>query len=582
MTDRDVVEAAEPGESSAARAARGRGEQGIAVFWLVITLFVLLGVSAFAVDLVRGILIKQEAQNAADAGALGGVVFLPGSPTTASQKALEVTADNSFTNGSNGVTVTTSNPSSTRLQVTVKQNVPTLFARVLGFNSLNISASATADYDQPVAMGSPSNTFGNQPDCTAPCTNPSGNSNPQFWFNVAGPNSVKSQGDAFTSKLCDGIADNCPGGTSSNYVANNSDNDGNGYSYTVRNTNAGGSLKVDIFDPALISVGDDCSDGTLANLYNALPANNPAPYQKARYAPNASQYCTGDNYFSYGSSYGNIPTTTTYTVTFDPGTPWTTSDDQPVPGCPTMTFSGYNGDIQAGFNSNPVMTTTGAQIKFKDVFRQWVNVCTIGNALQGDYVVNINTTAGTGHNRGAIRASLNGQLNSSSLSIFARQRMAIYANVTNANTQFYLARVLPGAAGRTLTINSYDTGDASGAGTIAILPPSDSNVSTFSGCKYTPPPGNSTGPPWGNPVATGGAAAGGVGGQCAQQGIQASAGWNGQWVTWTVPIPPNYTCNVSSASGCWVTLNFSFPSGTPSDTSTWTASLDGNPVRLVQ
>jgi Flp pilus assembly protein TadG len=573
MTDPepDAVESSDEREPAAARARRSRGEGGIAVIWLTITLFVLLGVSAFAVDLVRGILIKQEAQNAADAASLGGVVYLPGSPTTAAAKALEVSADNSFTNGSNGVTVSTANPSSTRLQVTVKQTVPTLFARVLGFNSLDISASATADYDQPVAMGSPSNTFGNQPDCTSPCTNPAGNSNPQFWFNVAGPNSEKVQGDAYTSRLCniDGssAADNCPGTSNGN-----TDYDGNGYSYTVRNTAAaGGSLNIDIFDPSMISVNDGCDDASLTTLYNNTSHN-------ARYAPgNASQYCTGDQYFGYGSNYGSVPTTTTYTVTFDPGTPWTTSDDTPV--CGPVTFTGYNGDLWQGYQSNPVMSPG---LKFQDVFRKWVNVCTVGNANQGDYVLNINTTAGTGHNRGAIRASLNGQLNSSSLSIFARQRMALFANVTNASTKFYLARVLPGAAGRTLTINSYDTGDASGAGTISILPPSDSNISTFSGCHYTPPPGNSTGPPWGSPVLTGGAPAGGVGGQCAQQNIQASQGWNGQWVTWTVPIPSNYTCNVSSASGCWVTLSFAFPNGTPADTSTWTASLDGNPVRLVQ
>jgi hypothetical protein len=579
MSDPNTAEPVDELEPAKDRAARGRGEQGIAIIWLTVTLFLLLGISAFAVDLVRGILIQQQAQNAADAAALGGVVYLPGDPTNAASKALQVSGDNSFTNGSNGVSVSTANPQPTRLQVTVKDTVPTIFAKVLGFASLNISATGTADYDQPVAMGSPSNTFGNQPDCNlasgGQCTNPSGNSNPQFWFNVAGPNSLKSQGDAYTSKLCDGISDNCVGGNSNGYVANNSDNDGNGYSYTVRNTAAsGGSLKIDIFDPALISVNDACDDASLTTLDNSLAANDP---NKARYAPgNTSQYCTGDQYFGYGSSYGNLPTTTTYTVTFDPGTPWTTADDTQV--CGPVTFNGYNGDLLQGYNSN-VSLGTGT---FRSDFRQWVNVCTVGNALQGDYVLNINTTAGTGHNRGAIRASLNGQLNTSSLSIFARQRMAIFANVSNASTKFYLARVLPGAAGRTLTINSFDTGDASGAGTIAIVPPADSNISTFSGCKYTPPPGNSTGPPWGSPVATGGAAAGGVGGQCAQQGIQASQGWNGQWVTWTVPIPTNYTCNISSASGCWVTLSFAFPNGTPADTSTWTASLDGNPVRLVQ
>ena len=50
-----------------------------------------------------------------------------------------------------------------------------------------------------------------------------------------------------------------------------------------------------------------------------------------------------------------------------------------------------------------------------------------------------------------------------------------------------------------------------------------------------------------------------------------------------VPIPNNYTCNYSDAIGCWVRVNFDFPSQTNvSDTTTWSATIEGDPVRLVE
>ena len=124
-------------------------------------------------------------------------------------------------------------------------------------------------------------------------------------------------------------------------------------------------------------------------------------------------------------------------------------------------------------------------------------------------------------------------------------------------------------------LNFYDTGDASQAGTLGVLPPPDSNVgSAFSGCQYTAPPGNSTGPPWGtfSNTATG----------CKISNVS-SATYNGQWVTWPIPIPNNYDCDDSSALGCWVRLQFVYPTGTSvQDTTTWSAYILGEPVRIIQ
>jgi hypothetical protein len=139
--------------------------------------------------------------------------------------------------------------------------------------------------------------------------------------------------------------------------------------------------------------------------------------------------------------------------------------------------------------------------------------------------------------------------------------------------------VLPGEAGKTLVLNFFDTGDASQAGTPAVLPPTDSNVAggALSGCQFTQPPGNSTGPPWGTFSNT---ASG-----CKITGVSnsGSPNYNGQWVTWQVPIPNTYTCNSADPLGCWTKLQFIYPNGTSvNDTTTWSAYILGEPVRLIQ
>jgi hypothetical protein len=63
--------------------------------------------------------------------------------------------------------------------------------------------------------------------------------------------------------------------------------------------------------------------------------------------------------------------------------------------------------------------------------------------------------------------------------------------------------------------------------------------------------------------------------------------FNGQWVTYKVPIPSNYTCNYTcnyiDPLGCWTKINFQFPNLTSvQDTTTWSAQIQGDPVRLIE
>jgi len=225
---------------------------------------------------------------------------------------------------------------------------------------------------------------------------------------------------------------------------------------------------------------------------------------------------------------------------------------------------------------------------FASFFRQWVSICSVNSPVQGTYFLQVQTgkkidgTAapnGGGSNRFSIRVGAGSNYAASNgLHVYGNQKMGAYANATGANTQFFLTRVLPGEAGKTLVLNFYDTGDASQPGTLAVLPPTDSNLGgSFANCVFTQPPGNATGPPWGTFSNTGSG--------CAISGVSNSGtpNYNGQWVTWEIPIPGTYTCNSADPLGCWTKLQFVYPPGTNvSDTTTWSAYILGEPVRLIQ
>jgi Flp pilus assembly protein TadG len=547
-----------------------RDESGLVLVWMALFLMVLIGFAALAVDLGHGYFVAQRAQNAADAAALAGTVSLPGDFATASADALAVASANGFTDGVDGVTVLTQQQlQPTQLKVTIKQDLPTWFAKAIGFDHMTISRTATADYDQPVAMGSPSNTFGNQPDCVGTCS--SGDSTPQFWANVAGKASPKSNGDRFQASLCTSAADNCPSG------GTNTDYNPDGYVYAVNNTSAGSTLTIDAFDPGFFNVGDTCNEASLAALFTATG--------DARYQTGANgQYCTGDQYFDSGTDVSGVkhPPWTSYRVYEPDATPFTIADNVEITQC-RADFPGFVGDLAAAYaaeaSNGPLHTS----------FRKWVNICTISGAAKGSYMVQVRTNVkadgspapdGGGHNRYSLRAGLNGSLSTGAVSIYGQERMAIYANAPGASTSFFLARITPGAAGRHLTLTFHDTGDADSPGTLQVLPPTDAKIgitpiSTFDNCQYTAPPGNATGPPFGTMIDTAP--------DCSVSGVSRNAGWDGQTVQWSVPIPVGYTCDFNQQIGCWLKLKFTFPSSASvSDTTTWSATLDGNPVRIVQ
>jgi Flp pilus assembly protein TadG len=565
---------------------RGRGDDsGFVLVFVALSLVVLLALTGFAVDYWHWSREGARLQRTADAAALAGAVYMPDNPGQIGYTTAKTVAGrNGYTDGTKGVTVTpVAGSLPTQLKVTVSEPVHNFFGSLVGAGTTTVTKHAVGEYEPAVNMGSPVNQFGNDPQSGAALGS---TRYPEFWANVFGPSSYKDKGDAIQSNLCTpGVqVDNCSG--------SNTDYDPNGYFYAIDvKPGATGPMVVQIYDPEFAHVGDNCGNNDTSNgapgsnlvgasqlppNFNPLfPVSDPA----TRYSPSSSSvYCNGDQYYSDGNN-NHTPPWTDFIIRAPDTTPSNPTNNSIV--C-TVDFPGYLGDLKTALQAT--VPQAGAPDLFVKYFRQWYTVCTIPNPVVGTYFVQAKTgtkangsaaPVGGGANRFGIRVGLNNNFTTTNATIYGFGRQGIYANYPGSNTTFYLARVLPGAPGRALLVNFFDVGDASQPGKLTVQPAPDSNVgSSFSGCTYTAPPGNSTGPPWGTFSNTNAG--------CQISGVQTPL-FNGQWITYRVPIPDNYTCNFNDPLGCWARVNFQFPNLTSvQDTTTWSAQIQGDPVRLVE
>jgi hypothetical protein len=105
---------------------------------------------------------QLQVQRAADAGALAGVVHLPGDPNGGVAAARGESQKNGFEHNVDGVVVT-ANPDPAfdrRMIVNVSAPVDTFFLGLFGYDVVTVSRTAKAEFVLPVPMGSPENYYG--------------------------------------------------------------------------------------------------------------------------------------------------------------------------------------------------------------------------------------------------------------------------------------------------------------------------------------------------------------------------------------------------------------------------------------
>jgi Flp pilus assembly protein TadG len=599
------------------RPARSRDESGAAAVIVVVFIGALLfGLAAITVDIARLHLEGERVQKAADAAAMAGVTWMPQDLGQATSVARDVSSRNGYPNsGSSTVTVKTGHQPS-QLDVTVTSTVDNIFGRLFGIGSGTVSRHAISDYTGPQPMGSPCNTFGNEPEGT-PNALPVGSQlqvpvnadcpqYPQFWMNVNGPEIFKGSGDEYGVRKCE--ADNnhglkifgCTGATNDEFRPE-------GYFLLVRVTKdaIGQPVTIQLYDPAFVETNDTCTAGvlqdfgTIANNMNIYAPDAVERYKKTTSSPN--RFCTGDNQ----NQKSKDATITSYGLRKPAGSQ-NPLDGEPVGGCTRQYPGYYYPDLDEGKDSRGRQRPNldGFQAKYLTstdpaynadlarVFHQWASLCTFTPDQAGDYYLQVRTNValggpvndaasykpadaasskvftqagddlsvqGGGSNRFAVRA-YGGP--SGSVSVAAYGRMPIYANATAASSTFNLIRVLPGAAGKTMVFKFFDVGDVSGntGGVVQVLPPTEWTTAlkdcTGTGYKTEPLP------------------------TCSVSGVKTDP-WNGQSETINVPVPIGYTCDVNSAGGCWFRVKVTFTAGV-TDTTTWTASIVGDPVRLIE
>lgn len=577
---------------------RRRDERGYA--GVVVALFVsllMLPLCAVAIDLGRIHLEGQRLQNAADAAAMAGVTFLPDDFAKARDAAIEAARRNGYPAAS-GTTVDVQLGSKpTQLRVSVGRVLDNSFAAGFGIATADVVRRATADYNAPAPMGSPCNTFANESLPGASETTFVGyqwtvseggaacSPRPNFWAAIAGPATPKANGDGVMTRTCASGNSGCSGTTNLEFRPD-------GYYYTVKVADGavGTPVTLQLFDPAWVEVGDTCTDAPTGVSGYALrdDMNDFTKDGTTRYKTgSASDFCTGDVL-----NGGTEPVVTSFglrapTDTYNP------RNGAPMRDCAKQ-FRGYRKSAVTARTlrqkaDNGTANTTYAPALAR-VFRQWVSLCTFVPDSAGTYYLQVRTnvafdTSGetvtgistgsdtvfragddtsiqsNGNNRFAMRAVGSGR---AGVTIAGLDEMGLYANYPAANTEFNLVRVVPAAATKTLIVTFFDVGDATKPGTIKVLPPLDSNITgDIPGCT-------------GSGVVTGS-----LGTTCRLTNVSSGSGWNGRTQTVRVPIPSSYSCTSTKPGGCWFRLAMNFPDAI-NDTTTWSARVEGDPVRLIE
>lgn len=608
-------------------------ERGVVAVLVVLSLSgFMFATAAIGVDVAHWYLEAQRVQKVADVAALGAVTYLPQDMTSATSTALAIASRNGFPNSGTSTVTTAPGSRPSQLRVTVCSQVSNTFGGIIGTPSTTVCRTAVSDYTGPAPMGSPCNTFGNEPNSGGgtKAATPTGSalaaagtrfancsSSPQFWATIEGPQVDKVQGDRYSTTSCSSSVDGCTG-------TNNDEYNPAGYFWLVRVQPAavGHTIDLQLFDPGFVYTGQDCGDLPAAQDLTDK-ANNYVTDGKTRYSPNSANTksggaftCTGD---SFTDTYGyRSPMITSFalrqqTDTLDPNKAVVQNDVNSA-ACirqykgiaPTRDY-GWYGTYPRALTPDDLTSTSGSyNDELAKEFHNWTSFCKFTPTRTGDYYLQVrsnvsesgtalgsdgvaykgntnvlnadgNTTAGYGTNSFGIRAVTQpGDQNLVSVSGY--DRMPIYANADSASSTMNLIRVLPGGAGKSISFSFFDVGDASGNGTVKVIPPADAT-------------NGKNGPPLNPQFPNGCKAAGGNAGagptllsNCTAPFTGGANGSNnGHTETMSIPIPDDYTCNFNSGGGCWYQVQVRFSSGSKvHDVTTWTASITGDPVRLIE
>lgn len=509
--------------------ARIKNEDGgFSLPFIASMMILLLGLSAFAIDLGWIYLNGGRLQRGADSAALAGVVYLPHDIPRVQSQAVSGADANGWSVGtvvpdggaSQNVgpgtdTLAWNQLADNKLQVELTSTVETFFLKVLGFDQLTIQRKSTAQFIKPVPLGSPANCIGIGEGVTN--TGLDGhaymgfaafdlcNSYVQnFWSAINGRRTALEHGDPY-GPTCGYECDNT-NGNSANHDP---------YYYFAIDVPAGAGNWIDVY------------------LYDA------AFYHRNNFGE------TGDSQLPASASGG---TKMQFTV-FQP-------DSSPqIPENNLTAVSGCSDNINS------------AESGYRN---QWVKLCRINNPTEGIYILRVaNEFGSSGNNIGgtnsyALLADSASFSTSAVTRIYSLNEMGIFTNDDDGNATVYIAEVDPVHANKILELKFFDPGETDGDGEMSVVPPPGV---TGHSCTWTAT--NDYADPTGLVGSTSGTS-------CSiETSDDGDSMYNGEWVTMQIQIPANYTCS----SDCFWKMNLDLVAS--HDRTTWEARVIGNPVALV-
>jgi hypothetical protein len=512
---------------------RRREESGVVLVWMALMMVVLLGMAGFAVDLGSWYLRSSKLQRAADAAALAGVVWMPGDPASAQAVAQATLAKNGIDTTKVAVSYPApGSPQQFRVKLT-DPDVPAYFSRPF-LPKVTETRSATGEYVTPVPMGSPKNTFGSGNLLPSP-------NSENFWAAVSGWCSGRENGDLrLAGKDQTFLSGSWTCGTA---LPPNVDYQDTGYVYAVDFASAPGTnIVLEIYDPGYNptgSVADQSlrSGSTITTTYKVY-GKTPSPF--------------------------DAPTSTTplHTRTFPTGTSgqnsWVALYTLNAP-----TAGRYYIQVQTTANESNSYGTNGFALRARPASVPWSNATSVCTTVAGD----------PGYS-------------ASCPQVHGVEDMSIFANQTGSSATFYLARIDPVYAGKTMQIDLFDPGE--GASKIEILNPNGSPV-TFD---WRTPCGNINGQTIAAPsgascnASTKTAGADNVNnldvsgtGTQPYGNLSSNSKFSDRKVSLYVDLPVNYTSLYGTKT--WWKIRYTTTSGAVTDRTTWSVNILGNPVHLV-
>ncbi len=556
---------------------RNRRDQGQVLIIFVGAMVAMMGIMAIVVDISWYWASSLRVQRAADAAALAGAIYLPGSTANAYDAALAEARKNGYTPGAGTVITplqdTANGGSDPRLlDVTISTPVQTFFARVFGINSFNATRTAKAIYVQPVPMGSPENYYGvycltkptdtNCDSSTAvPDANGSGTlASKGFWGALQSSGDIHNEGDAFTP-----YNDTLNPGSGQN-GATNPDYDPVPYNYEVVVPGNGGAVY--IFDPTFCPVGGGFGVG---DHYNA------------------------DDSRQYGGTAKTWPSVSTYYTLFNTNnTSFTQADDSQVSTSGSLFEQEFQVDNSGTYGnvggSGPAVGDTSTDnVTAVDCADNAVASPTAGGHWHDKWWP-LATGLPAGTYRVQIQSAQVGAVNwhaqaenawsievtdgpGTSPEVHGLGRMAGYNILGSGAQRMYLAQIDQTAAGKTVEIDLFDPGDVGGNASLSVLDP-DGNAYNAANFTWTADANCIAGQS--EPTCFGS-------GTSVQTALGGKSSFNDSWLKIRVTLPSSYgsagLLPMGESQPGWWKIEYQVNGG--NDTTTWEVNVLGNPVHLI-